>query len=92
MKCQRCGYVYKAPWMAPHDLWQGISGEYDILCSRCFGELALAAGFNLHWHCETEEHPIDTELLALETRLIEAGEVLERIRIYNAHLEEILGS
>lgn len=89
-RCQKCNSPYMTVWWAPDDLWEKVSGSYNLLCPRCFDAMARGKGVYLHWGCKAEEYPLDTEILALETRVITAGELLGRLRRCNEHLSEAL--
>jgi len=90
MICEACGERYPEVWWAKDDLWEQVSEGYDLLCPRCFDIFAEMKGIYLHWGCKAEEYPLDTEILALETRAIEVGELIERLRTCNEHLSEKL--
>jgi hypothetical protein len=89
--CQQCNAAYREVWWAPDDVWNEVSGDYNLLCPGCFDQLAREKGIYLHWGCKAEEYPLETEILALETRAISAAELIQRLRTVNAHLEEACG-
>lgn len=85
--CEKCGREYRIVWRAPDDLWDEVAGEHRFLCPLCFDDLAYAQGKRLHWGCSADHYPLDTELLALETVTITAGELIRRLRVCAEHLE-----
>lgn len=87
-QCQRCNKVYEAVWQAPDDMWDLVRDDYDILCMHCFDELAWDRGLYLHWACEAERYPLETEILQLETRTIGTAELIQRLRRCNEYLVE----
>ena len=90
-RCQMCGEPYGATWRVDDAMWRRVAGSWDYLCPLCFDEAARRQGIELHWACKAEAYPLDSEILALETRVIEAGEVLDRLRVVNEHLGAKLG-
>ena len=86
--CDKCSEEFEEVWMCPDSVWvQVTNAEYNMLCPRCFNDLALDNQVYLHWTCGSEEYPLETELLALETRIIETAELIDRLQTYNKHLE-----
>lgn len=88
MICEKCGELYEYVWWAPDDTWGQVHDEYNTLCMHCFDELAWEKGVYLHWGCNAERYPLETELLHLETQAISCAELIQRLRTINAHLEE----
>jgi hypothetical protein len=49
--CKRCGIRQPIVWTAPDDLWRDLwrKYRYNVLCERCFDDLAMESGHRLRW-------------------------------------------
>lgn len=47
--CHRCGVEQPLVWHVDDTLWQEVADDWDVLCPKCFDELAAAKGHFMRW-------------------------------------------
>lgn len=47
--CKKCGVKQPLVWSASDELWNRVSGDYNVLCPNCFNTIATQKGIHVQW-------------------------------------------